>query len=175
MMRKAFTLIELLVSISILSIMMLFLYKSYASLNRSNTVYETKAQKIKVQELKKKVIYLDFALKLDTNLSILKQNQHEDVVFFQSANSVHNRFNPYIAYLLNNEKLYRLESLKEFKEYPIPQDIPFSVDYLGEVQGLRVYTSKKRIDSIVSETFLVHIDFKEGEDILLKIKALNEE
>ncbi|HIC13491.1 MAG TPA: prepilin-type N-terminal cleavage/methylation domain-containing protein, partial [Sulfurimonas sp.] len=36
MKKSAFTLIELLISIAILSILMLFLYKSYANLNRSN-------------------------------------------------------------------------------------------------------------------------------------------
>jgi len=174
-MRKAFTLIELLVSISILSIMMIFLYKSYASLNSSNSFYEKKVNTIESTQLKKRVIYLDFALKLDGNMSIRKQNPKEDVVFFQSANSVHKRFNPYIAYLINNKKLYRLESLKEFKEYPLAQDTLFSVDDLGEVNSFRVYSSSKKVDDKKSEMFLVHIDFKEQEDILLKIKALNEE
>ncbi len=174
-MRKAFTLIELLVSISILSIMMIFLYKSYASLNSSNSFYEKKVNTIESTQLKKRVIYLDFALKLDGNMSIRKQNPKEDVVFFQSANSVHKRFNPYIAYLINNKKLYRLESLKEFKEYPLAQDTFFSVDDLGEVNSFRVYSSSKKVDEKKSEMFLVHIDFKEQEDILLKIKALNEE
>ncbi len=173
-MRKGFTLIELLVSISILSIMMIFLYKSYASLNTTNNFYETKVNVMQSTQLKKRVIYLDFALKLDENVSIRKQNPQEDVVFFQSANSVHKRFNPYIAYLVKNEKLYRLESLKKFKEYPLSQEDVFSVDDLGEVKSFRVYSSSKKIDGIQSELFLVHIDFKEQEDILLKIKALNE-
>ncbi len=174
-MRKAFTLIELLVSISILSIMMIYLYKSYASLNTSNSFYEKKVNTIENTQLKKRVIYLDFALKLDNNISIRKQNTKEDVVFFQSANSVHKRFNPYIAYLINNEKLYRLESLNEFKEYPLTQEMLFSVDDLGEVNSFRVYSSNKKVNDKEIEIFLVHIDFKEQEDILLKIKALNEQ
>ena len=51
--RRAFTLLELMIAISILSLMMIFLYKSYATLNISNqnlqkeTVTLDKTQKIK--------------------------------------------------------------------------------------------------------------------------------
>ena len=48
-MRKAFTLIELMISVSILSIMMIFLYKSYASVNMSNKFYEKEVELIKQQ------------------------------------------------------------------------------------------------------------------------------
>ena len=46
MKRNAFTLIELLISITILSIIMLFLYKSYADLNKTNKVYEKEVAKL---------------------------------------------------------------------------------------------------------------------------------
>lgn len=53
-MRRAFSLIELLVSIVILSLMMLFLYKSYANLNRSNIFYSDEVAKItKLQKIKR--------------------------------------------------------------------------------------------------------------------------
>ena len=56
-MRKAFTLIELMISIVILTILMLFLYKSYAALNKSNTLLSQEVQKISKIELLKEVIY----------------------------------------------------------------------------------------------------------------------
>jgi len=172
--RGAFTLIELLVSISILSIMMIFLYKSYASLNISNKFYEKKVDEIESAEMKKKVIFLDFSLILEGNNSIYNQSKQEDAVLFQSSHSIHKRYNPYIAYVLNDSKLYRLESLKQFKVFPISQENEFSVDYLGEVNSFRVYTHKQTQKEKSSELYLIHIDFKEGNDILLKVKALNE-
>jgi prepilin-type N-terminal cleavage/methylation domain-containing protein len=166
-MRRAFTLIEVFVSITILSIMMMFLYKSYASLNSSNNFYKKELIIIKDAFIKKKVIYLDFSLALQEKTKILNQETKEDVVFLQSSNSIHRRYNPYIAYIVKDYKLYRLESIKEFKEYPLNFDSEFIAECLGEVNSFRVYKSKNKIES-----YLVHIDFKKGEDILLKINVL---
>ncbi|MBU1659427.1 prepilin-type N-terminal cleavage/methylation domain-containing protein [bacterium] len=174
--RKAFTLIELLVAISLLSIIMIFLYKSYSSLNISNTIFKEKLNHIKNEQIKKRVIFLDFSLALFASNTILNQNKKEDVVFFQSSNSIHDRDNPYIAYIVKNSKLYRLESLREFKDYPLNQASEFSIDDFGEVNSFRVYKSDGNTTSSSNskELFLVHVDFKNGEDVLLKIKPLNE-
>ena len=173
-MRKAFTLIELMISIVILSILMLFLYKSYAGLNKSNKIFAQEVQKISKIELLKKVIYLDYslAIKNDTNGSIvqvLNQDKNEDVIFMQTSNSIHNRVNPYIAYIVKEEKLYRLESLKKFTEYPLGTDSEFVVDELGDVKSFRVYKSRE----VSKELYLVHVVFKKENEILLKIKVLN--
>jgi len=168
--RRGFTLIELMVSISILSIMMIFLYQSYSSLNSSNKNLKNEITGITSTQKLKKVIYLDFSLALHKSVKILNQDTKEDVVFFQSSNSMHKRYEPYIAYILKENKLYRLESLKEFKEYPLSMDSEFDVDYLGEVNSFRVYKSSND----KKELYLVHIEFKNFEDILLKVKVLNE-
>jgi len=169
-MRQAFTLIEMLISVVILSIMMLFLYESYAALNKSNAFYKEKAISIKNDELKKRILYLDFSLALHKTVRILNQDTKEDVVYMQSSNSLHKRHNPYIAYIVNDEKLYRLESIKEFKEYPFGSDVEFEVDYMGKVDGFRVYKSSKK----AGEIYLVNIKFKKEDQVLLKIKVLNE-
>ena len=163
-MKKAFTLIELLVSISILSIMMIFLYKSYASINHSNKFYKKEVQNIIDTNLLREVVFLDFSLVLSKSVTILNQDKKQDIVLMQSSNSIHNRYNPFVAYIINDSKLYRLESLKKLS-YPLSSDSEFSVDYLGKVNIFRVYKSKY--------FYLLHIDFKEKEDVLLKIKGLN--
>lgn len=164
-MRRAFTLVEIVVSISILSIIMIFLHKSYSSLNSSNDFYKKEVSKIKTTQLKKKVIYLDFLLAFDKSVNILNQDKNQDVVFLQSSNSMHQRYNPNIAYIFKEQKLYRLESLNAFKEYPLSVDnTDFSVEYFGETDSFRVYQS----DNNSTASYLVHVDFKEDEDILLK-------
>lgn len=168
-MRKAFTLIEILIAITILSIMMLFLYQSYSSLNISNSFYKNELGQIKNGYLKKKVLFLDFSLANQKKIKILNQNIKEDVLFMQSSNSIHKRHNPYIAYIIHDSKLYRLESIHEFKEYPLSVGGEYVADYLGEVNSFRVYPSKGDEPS-----YLLHIDFKQDEDILLKVKALTE-
>ncbi|MEA3229011.1 MAG: prepilin-type N-terminal cleavage/methylation domain-containing protein [Campylobacterota bacterium] len=174
MRREAFSLIELMVSISILSIMMIFLYESYGSLNRSNAFYKKEVTKIIDKDTLKEIVYLDFSLALHKSIKILNQEKNEDVVFMQSSHSLHKNYNPYIAYIMKESKLYRLESLQKFNNYPLSSDAQFSVDDLGEVTGFRVYKSDRKIKNIIPEVYLVDIDFKETENILLKIKVLNE-
>lgn len=167
--KAGFTLIELMVSISILSIMMLFLYKSYASLNASNIIVKKESLTIsKTMELKK-VIFLDFSLAMANSIKVQNREKNEDFVSFQSSNSLHRRYNPYIAYIVKENRLYRLESLREFKNYYLNIDNKFDIDYLGEVESFRVYKSSDR----KKELYLTHIDFKGMQNILLKTKVLN--
>lgn len=169
-MRRAFTLIELMISIMILSILMLFLYRSYSSLNISNKQYVKEVQKIKSIELIKKSIYLDFSLSKFRRIRLINQNKIEDIVFMQSRHSIHDRINPYIAYIVKDKKLYRLESLKEFRYYPLSADSEFDIDFLGKVKVFRVYANNKKAKIL---KYLIEIDFEDINDILLKIKPLN--
>ena len=171
-MRKAFTLIELMISIVILTILMLFLYKSYSALNKSNRLLSEEVQKISQIELLKEVIYKDFSVarRVDVNRSsviILNQSKEEDVVFFQTSNSIHQRINPYIAYMVKEHTLYRLESLKPFKEYPLVAESEFVADELGKVKIFRVYKSK----DVQKASYLFHALFENSQEILLKISV----
>ncbi len=173
-MRKAFTLIEMLISVVILSIMMLFLYESYSSLNRSNVFYKEKADDISTEQIKKRVMYLDFALALSGSIRVLNQDKREDVVFMQSSNSLHRRHNPYVSYVVKDNKLYRLESLNKILEYPLSNDDEFGVDYMGEVEDFRVYKTLKKEGTEIPQIYLLNVNFKEENDVLLKIKVLND-
>jgi len=167
--RTAFTLIEMLISITIFSIMMLYLYKTYSSLNISNDNLKIEVNKIQKIDKIRKLVFLDFTLALNKGtVSVDNRDKDEDFVFFQSAHSVHRRFNPYITYIVKEKHLYRLESLKKFDSYEIASDAAFDIDDLGEVESFRVYTATKR------RSLLVAIDFKAMDDVLLKINPLNE-
>jgi len=165
--KKAFTLIELVVSIIILTIMMLFLYKSYAGLNKSNRVIADEvAKRIQIERLKK-VLYLDISLA--QSITIENQDKNEDIVFMQTGNSIHNRINPYVAYLVKNKVFYRLESLKPFDGYPLSTDSEFVADKLGKVTSFRLYASQEKSKKL----YLLHMLSEEKNEILLKAKALN--
>ena len=169
MKKSAFTLIELIISIVILSILMLFLYKSYDALNKSNSLLAKETKKLQMQEEVKKSIYLDFTNALAKSVKILKQDTKEDVVFMQTRHSLHKRINPYVAYIIKDKILYRLESLKPFIEYPLGADSEFVADKLGKVKSFRTYKSR----DTKKELYLVHILFKDKSEILLKMKVLN--
>lgn len=168
-MRKAFTLIELLISIIILTLLMLFLYKSYAALNRSNQLISKEIESVKISQLIKKTLYMDFTLAFKNSVDIVKQDKKIDVVFMQTSYSLHKRINPYVAYILKDKKLYRLESLKSYKEYPLGADAEFVSDYLADVESFRVYASKGESKSL----YLIHIKFTNKEELILKLKLLN--
>lgn len=176
-MRKAFTLIELMISISLLSIMMLFLYQSYASLNRSNQFYAQEVSHIVSQEKRKEVLFLDISLALFHSIKIIHKEKDEDVVFLQSANSLHQNYNPYIAYIKKENNLYRLESLEPFKNLNIGMDHIFEVDSLGTVEQFRLYKDERKKEAnttLTNDTYLLYVDYKKEDDILMKIKSLNE-
>jgi len=168
--RKAFTLLELLLAISILTIMMIYLYKSYASLNISNIIMKEESRGIQTVQKFKKVVYLDFLLALHKTVAIEKREKNEDFISLQSSNSIHKRYNPYVTYMVKDEKLYRLESLKKIRTYEVEHDIDFDIDYIGEVKSFRVYKSSRND----KESYLVHIDFKTLENVLFKVNVLNE-
>ena len=171
MMRRGFTLIELMISISILSVMMLYLYQSYASLNRSNVIVKKEVEGIISTQKLKKVIFLDFSLALHKSVTIQKREIDEDFVFFQSSNSVHKRYNPYIAYMVKEKKLYRLESLKPFSSFELSADAEFDIDFIGEIDSFRVYASSNKD----IESYLIDLNFKNLEELILKVRVLNEE
>lgn len=169
-MRRAFTLMEMLISIVILSLMMLFLYKSYALLNRSNKNFEKKTEQLRQTQRVKEILLLDLSLKLTAQHFIVNQNKKEDIFFFQTSHSLHQRYNPYVAYIPKNGKLYRLESLHPLQEYPLDNTLFYTVDELAEVKNFRVYQST----SEQSNLFLVHCELTHDEPILLKVKPLSD-
>jgi prepilin-type N-terminal cleavage/methylation domain-containing protein len=173
MRREAFTLIEMMISIVILSIIMTFLYQSYAAINLSNRIYAKKVNTIKGEQLKQRILYMDLSLALYDTIKIIKQEKNEDVILMQSSNSIHRRYNPFIAYILNDKKLYRLESLKEIK-YPLSIDSNYVIDCFGEVNTFRVYPSTKASDKKKVKNYLINVNFKNKNDILIRVKPLNQ-
>jgi prepilin-type N-terminal cleavage/methylation domain-containing protein len=169
---NGFTLIELLISISILSILMIALYKAYDALNISNDIYKEKTKKIQTLSLKKRTIYLDFALGLvgdkNSTLSYLDQDTKADIVTFQSSHSLHRRYNPYLTYYVKDDKLYRIESRQKIARYPFDSFISADIDEIGEVKKFKVFKSKE------DETYLVDLRFKGEDNILMKVKSLNQ-
>ena len=168
-MRKAFTLVEMLISVAILSILMLFIYKSYTTLNKSNALLSTKVSKQEQFQKIKLTLYLDLLNAKKNSLSILNQDKQNDVVFLQTSHSLYKRFEPYVAYISKNHHLYRVESLQKFERYPLPSQNNFTGEDLGVVQIFRLYPKENKKNNI----FLVHLQRTKQEEIILKVPLLN--
>lgn len=167
--KGAFTLIEIIIAITILSIMMLYLYKSYASLNLSNTFYQKEATQIKETKSKQKILFLDFSLLLLGEHEILKKDRKEDVVFLQTSNSIHGRINPYVAYVIKDARLYRIESYKKMTMENFGVERALDIDDFGEVKKFRVYENNSE-----KLYFLIDVAFENSSNLLLKVRSLNE-
>jgi len=161
---SAFTLLELMISVSILALIMLFMYKSVEQLQTSNRFYAKKIEIIDKKEKIKKLFFLDFTLEIPLSYKNEQVEKNEDRVFFQTQNSIHHRYNPYVAYLVTNKHLYRVESSSKLF-YPLSNGLDIDVDDLGKVDGFRVYNNK---------TFykLLHTKL-DASEYLMKIHSLN--
>lgn len=146
---------------------MVFLYKSYATLNKSNKIYKKEVEVLESLKLKRKTLFLDFSVAKFKTIGIQNLDRKTDIVFMQTTNSTHRNFNPWVSYIVNNKKLYRLESLKKLS-YPIDVSSEFNVDEFGEVSRFRVFADKDK------SSYIIDVVFKNEQKIFLKAKQLNE-
>lgn len=122
MKKNSFTLVEILVSITIFSIVVLFLYETLDMTKKSNNFYSEKLEDKQEQTRIKKILFLDMMHKVGD----IKIDSHKDgskIVKFRSKNIYHNPFYDNITYLVSRDKnLIRIESKKEFDQKKLDDD-----------------------------------------------------
>ena len=164
-MKKAFTLIEMLISVSLLSVITLFLYQTYASLQQSNRFYgEELSEAFKEQKLRK-TIYLDLALSIPESVKLINIDKTSDVLILQSSHSVHHRIMPYIAYMHKDNDLLRIESSQKLN-YPLSGEEEMVIDNLGNIKSFRIFQKEN--------SFLVHLEKNDKKMILFRTNRLND-
>jgi len=168
MKKNAFTLIELMISIVILSVLMLFLYKSYSDLNRANKTYNKAIDELNNISLVKQTLYLDMLLSTHRSIVVTHKSVKYDIVTFSTEHSLHKLIKPYVAYIVKDAHLYRVESNKEINASIISREQQIIVDKIGGIKKFKIYTSKNA-DNI----FLVEAVFKKMPPIVFKAKAMN--
>lgn len=164
-MKKAFTLIEMLISVGLLSVITIFLYQTYASLQKSNRFYGEELSEASREQKLRKTIYLDFALSTPESIKLINIDKTSDVVIMQSSNSVHHRIMPYIAYMIKDKHLLRIESSQELF-YPLSGEEEMVIDDLTELEIFRVFQT--------GNSFLVHLEKDNKKMILLRTNRLND-
>ena len=164
-MRKGFTLMEMLISVGLLSVITIFLYKTYASLQHSNRFYGEELSSASHEQKLRKTIYLDLALSMPKSIKLVNIEKSSDVLIMQSSHSVHHRIMPYIAYLIKDKRLLRIESSEELI-YPLSGEEEMVIDDLAEVRIFRVFQEEN--------AFLVHIELSDKKMILFRTNRLND-
>jgi len=171
-MRRAFTLIELLVAITILSIVMLFLYKSYANTNKLNTLYKSENVKLENFSRIKRQLYRDLLVAKRETIVHIQEDPAYDFISFRAQSSLHNNAAPFICYIVRNKELYRVESAKQIKDpNNIERDLSLEIDRVMPVKRFKLFGLRKN----TKEAYL--LDFipanMKNTEILLRISILN--
>ena len=164
-MKKAFTLLEMLIAVSLLSIIIIFLYQTYASLQKSNRFYGEELSSASYEQKLRKTIYLDLALSMPDSVKLINIDKDADVIIMQSSHSVHRRIMPYIAYLVKEGELFRIESSDKLY-YPLSGTEEMIIDELGKVKSFRIFQKEN--------AFLVHLEQDDKKMMLFRTNRLND-
>ena len=160
--KKSFTLVEILISISLFSIIILFLYQTLDMTKKSNTFYSEKLDIKKDQNNLKKILFLDLIHKYqDNNSTKISQDNDENSIFqLKSTNTYHNPFYEHITYMISKEKnLLRIESYNVFNKVKIDEDF-FSKSYIDVLEN-RVSKFKVKIQKNKQIVFYIEKENKE--------------
>jgi hypothetical protein len=175
MFKKSFTLIEMMISISLFTLVLLFLYQSFDMTKKSNEFYALKLDSLKSNNDFKKLLTSDFFNIID-NKSIKIQRDKEDntILGFQSNNAFHNSFYINITYFLSKDnELLRLESKEVFDKNNIYKFVDNTyVDILKtEVKKFRVIKIKNK-DKNLFESYALYIEYNNGNNMYLSLMSL---
>lgn len=156
MKKQGFTLIEVVISIALISLLILSSYRSIATLKKSNEVYENSFNTVEKTTKIYKTLFFDLTQSKDVSLisqktsDILIDDKNKfDQLNAQTEHSHFGIINPYIAYIVKDKRLYRLESNKK---------IPYTIDYdfLKYIKFEIVAVDIKRFKVFASEnSFLI--------------------
>ena len=162
-MKKAFTLMEMLIAVTILSLITIFLYRTFASLAHSNDFYAKELALTSHEQKVANTLYLDLTLGIPASLKLININKNSDVLLMQSKHSIHRQIKPYIAYIIKENHLWRIEA-SEPLSYPLSEETQMLIDDLGEASVFRAYQK--------DNATLVHLEQKEM--LLLRANLLDD-
>jgi len=166
MRRSAFTLIEMMIAITLFSVVMIFLYQTMATVDRSNRFYSEKLEDITYDQTLIKTLYLDLSLSLPNKGSIENIDRKTDMLFLQTSHVIHTHVMPYVVYFVKEHHLYRVESATPLS-YPFESNINVLIDDFGTLEKFRIYKN--------STHFLIDISRDGKEENLFKVRHLNAE
>jgi len=147
-MKRAFTLVEILISVGLLSILIMFMYKTLETMKKSNTLYERHYSKLMINTKIHKTMFLDF---VQSDKVDIKSGDFDRIVM-RSKNSHFHIAHPYISYLVKENVLYRIESDKNIGlniKYDLLKYIKFEV-VKKNIKKFKIFKGKN--------SFLINLD-----------------
>ncbi|MEA2017725.1 MAG: prepilin-type N-terminal cleavage/methylation domain-containing protein [Campylobacterota bacterium] len=164
---KSFTLVEILISISLFSIIVLFLYQSLNITQKSNQFYTEKLNDKQEINNIKKILFLDLIHSIDSKFTIELDNDNNNIFKLNSTNYYHNPFYNNITYLITKEQnLVRIESDKKFDKNKLNDDF-FENSYIDILDSniTKFKISKNSIETL-DDKIAIYIEKNNEEKII---------
>lgn len=154
--KKAFTLVEILISITLFSIIVLFLYQTLDMTKKTNSFYSEKLTQLEENNRIKKIFFLDFIYKKDVDIVIDRDREQNSLLHFSSSNTYHNPFFTNITYMVSREKnLLRIESKEKFDKRLL-NDKFFENSFIdimySDVEKFEVVKSDSKVSFYIKKT-----------------------
>ena len=170
-MRKGFTLVEMMISVTLLSIIVIFLYQTLDMAKISNKFYANQLEKIKEQNNIKLLMYEDMINK-EANSSVkFDVDRDGNTIFsFKSSNSFHNPFYNHITYFVSRKNnLIRCESKIAFDKNKISDFAETS--FIDKVDS-NVTKFKVQQHKTQKNNYIVYIEYENKKYSFFTLKSL---
>ncbi len=141
--RGAFTLIEVLISITLLSLVLMALYRSSDILRRSNKHLYEHLEKSSKSIKGNKVLYMDL-LQADSNITIDSEKEFHKITIMKTSNSLYGQPMAQVSWLVskNENTLLRIEG--NGYTLPLKSDSYVEIDpIVKNVELFKIYKNKK--------------------------------
>jgi len=157
--KRAFSLIEILISISLFSLILIFLYETLDMTTKSNQFYSKKLEMKQNKNHLKSIIFSDLINIKNTNTKYIAitDRRKNSILNFKTQNTYHNPFYNNITYLVTkNKNFVRIESKNKFDIKKLDDEF-FKYTY---IDILSTNVSKLKIKQ-EDKKFYFYIEYKD--------------
>lgn len=141
--RGAFTLVEVLISITLLSLVLMALYRSSDILRRSNKHLYGHLEKSSKSIKGNKVLYMDL-LQADNNITIDSENKFHKLTINNTSSSLYGQIRAKVTWLVSKKDNTLLRIEGSSYELPLKQDIYVEIDpIVKNVELFKIYKNQK--------------------------------
>ena len=157
--KRAFTLVELIISITLLGIIVIFLYSSTTALQKSNKIFYENEKKLEVGEDILNMLYKDIFQSNELNIS----GKNSVLLNLKTKNSLFNISMPYVSWFVSKDEntLLRFESIYPFSKMNNQNSYYYHISVVAkECEKFQIYQSKNK------KYILIYIKLKNSEPLI---------